>query len=226
MRATAASGPSVAVPVHGFSPCGICAGGLPVRNRSHGQRRAFFYRCTSHFTRGEAACRHVDQWPIEEIDAEVLGTIADAVLDSALVDEITTEARAQYEARRRVDPRAATDDLESVEGRLLRLTDAIATSTERVPALIFSRAVFDQNTSAQGNVRRTTAGGAVRASAHGTDCCRSCGGDWRELVWGIHGAARSFHAAAHRRRSSDCIRCGVLPLDERSGGATTWLLHR
>jgi hypothetical protein len=51
----------------------------------------FFYACISHYNKGPAACAHVDQWPMEEIDHEVLGTMTE-FLDAELESEITAEA--------------------------------------------------------------------------------------------------------------------------------------
>jgi hypothetical protein len=52
----------------GFGRCALCRGGLHVRSRSHGHKRAFFYACTSHYNSGPEVCSHVDQWPMDEID--------------------------------------------------------------------------------------------------------------------------------------------------------------
>ena len=43
----------------GFGRCALCRGGLHVRSRSHGKRRAFFYACTSHYT---VARKSVHTW--------------------------------------------------------------------------------------------------------------------------------------------------------------------
>jgi hypothetical protein len=56
----------------GFGRCALCRAGLHVRTRSHGRRRAFFYACLGHYTRGPAVCPHVQQWPMEGLDREVL----------------------------------------------------------------------------------------------------------------------------------------------------------
>lgn len=61
----------------------LCRGGLHVRSRAHGRRRAFFYACTSHYNRGPEVCRHVDKWPMDAIDRAVLAAIAGDVLDPA-----------------------------------------------------------------------------------------------------------------------------------------------
>src|SRR5262245_48579967 len=50
------------------------------------KRRAFSYACTSHYTKG--VCSHVQQWPMEALDREVLAAIAGDVLRPDLVDDV------------------------------------------------------------------------------------------------------------------------------------------
>ena len=82
----------------GFGRCALCNGGLHVRTRSQGRRRAFFYACTSHYNRGPEVCPHVDLWPMDAIDRKVLSEMAGQVLAPALADEIVSAARDLYEA--------------------------------------------------------------------------------------------------------------------------------
>ena len=120
----------------GFGRCGICGGGLHVRSRSHGKRRAFHYACTSHYNRGPSVCPHVELWPMEAIDRAVLGAIAGDVLVPDLVEEIVAEARAQFEASNRPDARdQLRRDLDAVEQQQARLTDAIAAGAD-APVLV------------------------------------------------------------------------------------------
>ena len=67
------------IPSTGFARCAICSGGLHVRSHAHGQRRAFFYACTAHYNRGPEVCSHVDKWPMDEIDREVVATLAEII---------------------------------------------------------------------------------------------------------------------------------------------------
>jgi hypothetical protein len=60
----------------GFGRCAVCNGGVHVRTRAHGSKRASFYACTAHYNKGPEVCAHVDQSPMEEIDREVLAEIA------------------------------------------------------------------------------------------------------------------------------------------------------
>lgn len=119
-----------------FGRCTCCGGGLHVRSRSHGSRRAFFYACTSHYNKGPAACAHVDQWPMIEIDHEVLGTMAES-LGAELEDEIATKARARFEADAGPD-RAdqLSRDLDRVTREQTRCADAIASGAGAIPALV------------------------------------------------------------------------------------------
>jgi DNA invertase Pin-like site-specific DNA recombinase len=100
----------------GFGRCALCRGGLHVRSRSHGRRRAFFYACTSHYNCGPEVCPHVEQWPMEAIDREVLAAIAGDVLKPELVDEVVAAAGTMFEASLRSDDRdQRRRDLEAVE---------------------------------------------------------------------------------------------------------------
>jgi site-specific DNA recombinase len=119
-----------------FGRCACCGGGLHVRSRAHGKRRVFFYACTSHYNKGPAACAHVDQWPMDEIDHEVLGTMTES-LGTDLESEITAEARRQFDAHARPDrPAQLRRDLERVEREQARCTEAIATGAGAIPALV------------------------------------------------------------------------------------------
>ena len=82
----------------GFGRCALCRGGLHVRTRSHGRRRAFFYACTSHHNRGPEVCPHAEQWPMEELERAVLAAMAGDVLNPELAEEIVREARQIFEA--------------------------------------------------------------------------------------------------------------------------------
>jgi site-specific DNA recombinase len=121
----------------GFGRCALCRGGLHVRTRAHGRKRAFFYACTSHYNRGPEICPHVDQWPMDEIDRSVLAKMAGDVLNPDLAEEIVQTARELY-----VAPAPALDDrdqlrhdLDMVEREQARLTDALAAGAD-VPVLV------------------------------------------------------------------------------------------
>jgi hypothetical protein len=58
---------------------------------------AFERSVTSHYNRGPEVCPHVDQWPMDEIDRELLATIAGDVLRPALTEEMIASARQMFE---------------------------------------------------------------------------------------------------------------------------------
>ena len=118
-----------------FGRC-ACGSGLHVRSRSHGTTRAFFYACTAHYKSGPEVCPHVDQWPMEELDREVLAQIDEDVLRPNLVDEVIAQARAIFDAPVDVDQDAARrDELAALAREQARLTEAIATGGD-MPVLI------------------------------------------------------------------------------------------
>ena len=120
----------------GFGRCAVCGGGLHVRSRSHGKRRAFFYAYTSHYSRGPSVCPHVDQWPMEAIDRAVLTALAGEVLTPDLVEDVVRTARELFEATARSDDRRQLRrDLNAVERQQARLTDAVAAGAD-VPVLV------------------------------------------------------------------------------------------
>ena len=120
----------------GFARCALCGGGLHVRSRSHGHRRAFFYRCTSHHNRGPEVCSHFEQWPMEAIDQEVLAAIAGDVLRPAMIEDVVRAARQMFEASNRQDAHdQQRRELELLQREQGRLTDAIAAGGD-VPILV------------------------------------------------------------------------------------------
>ena len=61
----------------------------------HGVRCAaagkYFYACTAHCNKGPEVCPHGDLWPMEEIDHELLATIAEQF--TSATEELITESR-------------------------------------------------------------------------------------------------------------------------------------
>ncbi len=174
----------------GFGRCALCRGGLHVRSRSHGRRRAFFYACTSHYNRGPEACPHVEQWPMEALDNAVLAKIAGDVLRPALVEEIVIEARAMFEASQRTDDRARLRrELETVEREQRRLTEAIAAGAD-APVLIERLRVTEarrREIAALIEAQQTRHAPAWRE----IECrVRQSVTDWRSLLTGDVGEAR------------------------------------
>lgn len=125
----------------GFARCALCGGGLHIRSRSHGRRRAFFYACTSHYNRGPEICSHVEQWPMEEIDREVIEEINEAVFGRkntlGPADELVTAAREMFDASfqpARHD--ALRRELAGIEQEVRNLTDMAAAGAKDIPALV------------------------------------------------------------------------------------------
>lgn len=120
----------------GFARCSLCGGGLHIRSRSHGRQRAFFYACTSHYNRGPEVCPHVDQWPMEELDREVLDTLAETVLSPDLVADVTKAAKRRFDADPKDEHERLRAELDALERQQSRLVDAVATGGEAIPAIM------------------------------------------------------------------------------------------
>jgi site-specific DNA recombinase len=120
----------------GFGRCAVCGGGLHVRSRSHGKRRVFFYACTAHYNKGPAVCPHVDLWPMEELDREVLAEIGGQVLTPARVETVVSAARELFEASAQpCHQDRLRRELAVVEREQARVADAIV-SGGHIPVLM------------------------------------------------------------------------------------------
>jgi DNA invertase Pin-like site-specific DNA recombinase len=122
----------------GFGRCAVCGGGLHVRSRptGHHGKRAFFYACTSHYNRGPAVCAHVEQWPMEELDREVLATITEQLSPDLMVEVIAAARQMFEESRTAASTNRIRRELAAVEREHARITEAIATGTTRIPVLV------------------------------------------------------------------------------------------
>ena len=122
----------------GFGKCAICNGGVCVRTRAHGaSQRAHFYACTAHLNKGPEICAHVDQWPMEEIDREILATIGSDVLTSDVLEEVIAAARETFEASAQPDRQdQLRRALATVEREQARVTEAIASGAGQIPVLV------------------------------------------------------------------------------------------
>jgi len=95
-----------------------------------------YYACTSHYNRGPEICPHVEQWPMADINDEVLAEIVGSVLKPDLVEEVVAAAREMHEARQRPDhEKRQRRDLDALEREQARLTDAIAAGAD-VPVIV------------------------------------------------------------------------------------------
>lgn len=111
----------------GLARCGVCGGGLIVRSRSHGRRRAFLYACGSYHQRGPSVCSNRAQLPICEVDRLVLDELDALMTPAVLAEAVETALRmaAAGPGPEAVSERAA-DELRDVETEIARLTEAIA----------------------------------------------------------------------------------------------------
>ena len=113
----------------GIARCGICGGGLEVRSRSHGRRRAFYYSCSSFYRRGPEVCPNRYEIPMRAADAAVIEALLNDLLTSdrlaTVVKRLLTRAAAARDT-----PNTTRADVERqlavVEAALGRLTAAVA----------------------------------------------------------------------------------------------------
>jgi len=120
----------------GFARCDVCGGGLHVRSRSHGQRRAYFYACTSYHQRGPSVCANGTEGRMDVIDRAVLQTIAGDLLTPAAITRAVGLVCEAYSAPQQGDEIARLRaEATTLEGQSDRLADAIATGGS-VPILL------------------------------------------------------------------------------------------
>jgi DNA invertase Pin-like site-specific DNA recombinase len=81
----------------GFARCGCCGGGMIVKSRAHGRKRAFRYGCSSYHLRGCAICRNRLDWPMEEVDAMAFDMIEEDVLNPRVIDTALNHALRRIE---------------------------------------------------------------------------------------------------------------------------------
>ena len=71
----------------GFARCAACGGGFASQLRTHGSRgsrqQVAFYACTSHWKRGPEVCQNSLVGRMERMNAAVLTTLRDDILQSA-----------------------------------------------------------------------------------------------------------------------------------------------
>ena len=122
----------------GLARCGVCGGGLYVKSRSHGRRRAYFYGCTAHHKRGSAVCPNSGEIPMPRADATVLKAVLADFLDADVIEAVVT--RALEQRRPAAEEAAATRarierSLADLDQEIARLADAIAAGGE-LPGLV------------------------------------------------------------------------------------------
>ncbi|MEE8191631.1 MAG: recombinase family protein, partial [Gemmatimonadales bacterium] len=122
----------------GLARCGVCGGGLYVKSRSHGRRRAYFYGCTSYHQRGTSICPNGQELPMGHADRVVLSAILEDMLDPTLVEAVVVKALEGLKPLRD-DAASRRQQLHTTLGELgsevERLTTAIARGGE-LPSLL------------------------------------------------------------------------------------------
>jgi site-specific DNA recombinase len=117
----------------GYARCNVCGGSICVKSRSHGQRRALFYGCTTFHLRGRAVCPNNTELPMAAVEDALLDTIERDVLNPAVFERAVARAVAILSAPDH-DPTVQRDrittDLAAIERELSALTAAIVAGGE------------------------------------------------------------------------------------------------
>lgn len=122
----------------GFARCACCGGGLHVRSRDHGRRRAYFYACTSYYNKGKAVCRNNLEGRMTEIDVAVLEAIGGQVLAEDIIADVVAGVTAALEPEARGnDAERARQELATVQAECGRLVQAVAAGAD-MPMLVDS----------------------------------------------------------------------------------------
>ena len=79
----------------GLARCGVCGGGIYVKSRSHGRRRAHFYGCSSYHNRGRKVCPNGVELPMDATNRAVLEAFERAVLRPDVVEQAVAQAAAE-----------------------------------------------------------------------------------------------------------------------------------
>jgi hypothetical protein len=111
----------------GLARCGCCRGGLYVRSRSHGKRRAFFYGCTSFHRKGRAVCKNGQEVPMKPFDAAVLSALQRFVLSPSVIEAVVARViHLLNDPLPNAPNDAAEKELPRVEAEIRRLSNGIA----------------------------------------------------------------------------------------------------
>ena len=122
----------------GLARCGVCGGGLEVRSRSHGRRRAYFYSCSSFYRRGAAVCPNRYEIAMGTADAAVIDALLEELLTPDRLAVVLERFLARAQAEQNTPDTIRTDvkrQLAEVETALDRLTAAVAAGGD-IPALV------------------------------------------------------------------------------------------
>jgi site-specific DNA recombinase len=120
----------------GLVRCDVCGGSVYVKSRSHGQRRAFFYGCTSYHLRGKTACSNGIEVPMESTNRLILDKFESDILRPEHVERVirnvVTRRQPSVEEReaRRAD---ALSGMATAQREVERLTVAITAGGDLMP---------------------------------------------------------------------------------------------
>ena len=110
----------------GLARCSVCGAGLSVRSRQNNKAgRRYFYVCTAYHTRGLNVCPNAAEWPMDAVNAALLGGIGEQVLSPRLLDLIVRRTVDLWESPEITGPTPIKRELDQVERELSRLTDAL-----------------------------------------------------------------------------------------------------
>ena len=137
----------------GLAKCAMCGGGVIVRSRSHGRKRAQFYACSSYHQRGRAVCTNNLEVPVADVDRVVIRAFEQQVLRPDLAERALTLALSQlaptFQSAEQ-DMATLTSGIGRLDAEIARLTGAIADGGD-VPSLV---AGVKERETQRGDLRR------------------------------------------------------------------------
>jgi site-specific DNA recombinase len=146
----------------GLAQCGCCGGTLHVRSRKVGNRRAYYYGCSSYHLRGTTVCTNNVNLPKEAADQAVLTALEDDLLRPEVVEGAIRRATELWAARggaleaQRV---ALRGELQQVEGELANLAAAIANGGQLTSLLVGLKEREERRTQLQEQLNTLEAAG-------------------------------------------------------------------
>ncbi len=99
----------------GLSRCATCGGGLLVKSRDHGRRRAFYYGCSGYHMRGCTVCGNRLLAAMPEADQLVYDMVAEDLERPTVIESALEQTLDQY-----LDRNSATERLDRLAGDLAR----------------------------------------------------------------------------------------------------------
>lgn len=147
----------------GLARCGQCGGGLAVRSRDHGKRRAYRYVCSGYHLRGRAVCPSHLEAPLEATDAAILAVLEQDILRPDVLAAAIERARAEQEQA----PAIRADRLADVRGEIAKLGREIDQLTAAVAAGGNLVSLLDALKAREGRLRALQQEAvSLRAAAH------------------------------------------------------------